>query len=105
MPIFILISKHSPENCPMFNAKTRKIMMETNEKSDGLMKKHGVKLLGEWTVPNEHLDFGVYEAPNLDAFMKLGMEPAIMALSEFLTYEIKIAMSSEEVEQMLKHAR
>ncbi len=105
MPIFLLISKHSPENCPMFNAKSRKVMMESMDKSEKLMRKHGVKLLGEWTVPNEHLDFGVYEAQSLEAFTKLGMEPEIMAMSEFLTYEIKVAMSSEEVEQMLKHMR
>jgi hypothetical protein len=105
MPTFLLISKHSPENCPMFNAKTRKLMTEAMDKMDGLMKKHGVKNIGSWTVPNEHLDIEVYEAPSLDAFMKLGMEPAIMALSEFLTYEIKLAMSSEEVEQMMKHTR
>lgn len=80
-------------------------MMDASQKSDALMKKHKVKLLGEWTVPNEHTDYAVYDAPSLDAFTKLGMEPPIMALSEFLTYEIKIAMSSEEVEQMLKHAQ
>jgi hypothetical protein len=105
MPTFLLISKHTPENCPMFNPKTRKLMMDATDKMDGLMKKYGVKNLGSWTVPNEHLDIEVYEAPNLDAFMKLGMEPVIMALSAFLTYEIKVAMSSEEVGKMMKQMR
>jgi hypothetical protein len=105
MPIFILISKHSPENCLMFNAKARKVAMEAMDKSDALMKKHGVKSLGSWAVPNEHTSYYVYEAPSLDAFMKLGMEPAIMALSEFETMEIKPAMSIEEAARMLKPIR
>ncbi|HVP16774.1 MAG TPA: hypothetical protein VMT42_05350 [candidate division Zixibacteria bacterium] len=105
MPIFLLISRHSPENCPLFNAKARKAMMEAMEKSEALMKKHRVKNLGSWGVPNEHMSFEVYEAPTLDDFEKLGMEPAILALGEFETMEIKPASSSEEMAQMLKHAR
>jgi ABC-type enterochelin transport system substrate-binding protein len=105
MAIFILITKHSPENCPMFNAKARKVMMEAMDKSDKLMKKHGVKSLGSWSVPNEHTEYAVYEAPSLDAFKELGMEPAIIAMSEFETMEIKPAMSVEETAQMLKHTQ
>jgi len=105
MPTFLVISKHSPENCPMFNEKARKVQMELMNKSDELMKKHGVKNLGSWAVPTEHLSFEVYEAPSLDAFGKLGMEPEILALSEFETYEIKLATSFEEAAQMLKQIR
>jgi hypothetical protein len=35
MPTFLMISRHSPENCPMFNEKTRKVMMECMDKIDG----------------------------------------------------------------------
>jgi hypothetical protein len=105
MPIFILISRHSPQNCPMFNEKARKAIMEYMSKIDGLTKKHGVKRLGSWSVHTEHLSFEVYEAPSFDAFWKLGMEPAILAVSEFETYEIKAATSFEEAAQMLKQSR
>jgi len=105
MPIFILIARHSPENCPMFNEKARKAVMKLMEKSDELMKKHGVKSLGSWAVYTEHLSFEVYEAPSLDAFGKLGMEPEILALSEFETYEIKLASSMEEAAKMLRQAK
>lgn len=102
MATFIMISRHSPENCPAFNAKAKKAMMEYMGKEKELMKKYGVKELGGWFVPTEHLTFGVFEAPSLDAFMKFGMEPAVMALSEFETYEIKVAMSMEEATKMMK---
>ena len=51
MPIFLLISRHSPENCPMFNEKARKVYMEYFSKLDGLLKKHGIKKLATCTVP------------------------------------------------------
>ena len=101
MPIFILISKHSPENCSMFNAKARKVTLDYFGKSDELMKKHGIKALGGWNVHIEHVTIGVFEAPSFEAFEKFGMEPEIMALSEFETYEIKVATKLEEVAQML----
>jgi len=102
MPTFVLISRHSPENCPMFNEKARKVLLELAGKMDGLLKKHGVKMLGSWNVPTEHLALDVYEAPSLDAFEKLGMEPEIVALSKFETYEIKLAYGMEESMRMLQ---
>jgi len=103
MPIFLVIAKHSPENCPLFNAKARKVFMELNEKADALMKKHKVKLLASAEVPNEHSSYEIYEAPSFEDFDALGTEPAIIAMGEFSTMEIKPAMSPEEVTQMFKH--
>jgi hypothetical protein len=105
MPIFVLISRHSPENCSMFNAKARKATLEYMDKSEKLMKKHGIKSLGGWNIHTEHLTIGVFEAPSFDAFEKLGMEPEVLALSEFETYEVKAAVSMEEVPKMLKQMR
>jgi hypothetical protein len=73
MPIFLVISRHSPENCPMFNEKTRKVYIEYLSKIDGLLKKHGIKNLGGWGVYTEHLTVGVMEAPSLDAVQKCSM--------------------------------
>lgn len=36
MPTFVLISRHSPENCPMFNEKARKVVLELAGKMDRL---------------------------------------------------------------------
>jgi len=105
MAIFLVISKHSPENCPMFNAKSMKVFMDAMGKSEALMKKHKVKLLGSAEVVNEHSSYEIYEAPSFEDFDALGMEPEIMAMGQFVTMEIKPAMSFEEVEQMLKHMK
>jgi len=105
MPIFLVISRHSPENCPMFNEKARKVYIEYLSKLDGLMKKHGIKNLGGCGVPTEHLSVGMAEAPSLEAFQKLGMEPEILAMSAYETAEVKVAMGMEESMKMLKQAK
>jgi len=105
MAIFFMVSRHSPENCPMFNEKARKLWLEYANKSEELLKKHGGKSLGAWVVPTEHLSYWVFEVPSLDAYQKLGMEPLILELSKYETYEIKFAYSMEEVTQMLQQAK
>jgi hypothetical protein len=55
-----------------------------------------------WGVPPEHLNVIVYEAPSLDAFLKLQMEPEIMKWVAQNTTEIKIAMTLEESMKFLK---
>jgi uncharacterized protein with GYD domain len=89
----------------MFNEKSRKVMMECNDKFDGLAKKYGVKMIGSWAVPNEHLGFSVFEAPSLEAVTKLIMEPVVMALGTFETTELKAAFSSEELTKMMQKTK
>jgi hypothetical protein len=101
MPTFLMIERHSPENCPMFNEKTRKVMMKCNEKFDGLAKKYRVKTIGSWAVPSEHLSFSVFEAPSLEAVTKLMMEPVVMELGTFETCEFKAAFNAEELTEMM----
>jgi len=96
-----MIGTHSPESCPMFNEKTMKVMMEFMDKIDGLAKKYGVKRLGSWTVPNEHLTFEVYDAPSLEVLAKLFMEPALLPLGAIMKCEIKLAFSIEEQAKLL----
>jgi hypothetical protein len=105
MPIQISFIKSSPENDAMFNEKARKVTMELMSKRDGLLKKHGIKSLGMWVVPIEHLVIIVDEAPSLDAFQKLFREPEFMACFAYMTVETKVALSSEEAMKMLRQAK
>jgi len=104
MPIFLRISRHSPENCPAFNEKARRARQELLGKAERLLKKHGVKRLGAWIVTNEHTSYGVFEAPSLEAYKKLNEEPEAWALGAYDTSEIKLVISLEEAMQILKHA-
>lgn len=102
MPIFLLISRHSPENCPMFNEKAKKVFLEYSSKIPAIMKKYGGKMLGVYGVHTEHLTVSIIEAPSLEAFQKASMEPEILALSEYESYEVKLAYSGEDAMKMLK---
>ncbi len=95
MPIFLGISRHSPESCPGHNEKTGKIVSELADKLEGLLRKHGVSMIGGWIVPSEHLIFAVYDAPSLEAFKKLSLEPEIARLDVFSTTEYKLSTTFE----------
>jgi len=89
----------------MFNEKARKVTLQLVNKMPDLLEKHGVKMVGLWQVPTEHLIFEVHEAPSLEAFQKLGREPEILAWNAYNTMEMKIAISAEEATQMLLQAK
>ncbi len=97
MPTFMVILRHSPENCDWFNEKSRKATLELMDKVDELMKKHDIKLLGAWTSDRGgHETFWVVEAPSVEAFQKFGMEPEVLATLAYRTMQTNIVMSLEE---------
>lgn len=102
MPTFLVISRHSPENCWRFNEKARKMHLDLANKFETLLKRHGVRQLGCWFVPSEHLLIEVFESPTLEAFQKFVMEPEIDRWTAYNTMEIKLATSLEEAMRMLK---
>jgi hypothetical protein len=89
----------------MFNEKARKVNLEFTGKLPELLMKHGVKVLGSWSVPTEHLNIMVFEASSSEVVNKLLMEPEVIALSAFETYEIKRGFSMEEAMQMLQQMK
>jgi len=102
MPAIIVLQRHSVENCPMNNEKMKKMASEIMDKIGALTKKHGIKMVGNWTIAREHLNIIAYEASSLDAFLKLQMEPPIMKWMAQHTTEIKIATTTEEAMKLLK---
>jgi hypothetical protein len=102
MPTFLAISRHAPDKCPVYNETTKRVYEKWFSTVAENYRKHGVKLTGGWTVHGEHLNFWVVDAPSLEAFQALMMEPDILALSAIETMEFKIAMNTEEVVKMLQ---
>jgi hypothetical protein len=102
MPTFLIISRHSPENCPLNNEKMKTMTLELPSKLTALEKKHGIKRIGAWTVVPEHLLVWVYEAPSSEALQKFSMERELLKWMAFNTSEIKLAMSLEESMKLLK---
>ena len=102
MLTFLLISRHAPESCWLFNKKSKDIHRNLLENMDKLLKKYDVKLRGSWYDIPGHTLYEVYDAPDLEAFARLGMEPEIMQWSTFNTMEIKMVTTLEDVKGMLK---
>jgi hypothetical protein len=96
MATFLIVSRHSPENCPINNEQMKKITLELPEKLEALEKKHGISRVGVWTVIPEHLTIWVYEAPSSESLQKFSMEPDMIKWMAWNTNEIKLAMSLEE---------
>jgi hypothetical protein len=46
MATFLIVSRHSPENCPLNNEKMKEITLKLPEKLGDLEKKHGIKRIG-----------------------------------------------------------
>jgi hypothetical protein len=105
MPTILVISRHSPEDCPVFNEKARKVYLAWWDKLDAWSKKYGVKMVGSWGVHSEHLTILVFEVPSMDAFQKVSMEPEVQALSAYMTSEVKLALTMEEAMKMLPRAK
>ena len=105
MPTFLLISRHSPENCAMFNEKAKKTAIAYANKMDAWAKKYGVKVAATATVPSEHLFVMIGEAPNLEALQKVAMEPEAIAMSTYNTTELKLALSMEESMKMIQQTK
>jgi len=97
-----MISKHSPESCPMNNEKAKKISVEVAGKLEKLTKKHALKMTGSWTVIPERTMFLFFEALTSDAFQKFAIEPDMMKWIAANTTEIKMAMTLEESIKILR---
>jgi hypothetical protein len=69
------IYTHSPESCPVGNAKSLQIMMNWFKKLDTLTAKHGIIVVGVWTDRWGHMSWAVYETPDIETFEKFEQEP------------------------------
>jgi hypothetical protein len=101
MPTFLLISRHAPESCWMFNEKTRQITLDLINKFESIMEKYGIKRPGAWMDLLEQTLYEVFDAPSLEAFQSMGMELEILQWSSFNKMEIKMVANVEDVRSLL----
>lgn len=86
----------------MHNEKVRKISIDCYNKLDKLMKKYGIKIVGSWTSMPDHTNISVYDAPSIEALLKLSMEPEIMAWMGYNDTETKPIMTLEDTMKLMK---
>jgi hypothetical protein len=74
-------------------------------KQEARCKKHGMKIINEYHIPEEHTVYVFYEAPSLEAFQRYCLEPEILAMGAYETAETKIVYSIEEAKEILKERK
>ena len=87
----------------MFNEKTRQIHLNLLNKLESILKKYNTRMMGAWFVLPEHTLYEVFEAPGLDEFQKMAMEPEIVQWSAFNTMEMKLVATVDDVKRLLEH--
>ncbi len=102
MVTVVAIGRHNAESCAFFNETSKKRVMEWAAKNPELEAKHGVKMVGAWTVPPEHLTIQVFEAPSQEAMQAYASEPEVIGMMSWSTLEYKMAMTLAESMQAMR---
>ena len=102
MATFLMITKHAPDKCPMYNETAKRAWAKLFANQGEIQTKDGVKPIGAWTVHGEHQTFGVFEAPSLEALHAYMMDPDVLAINASETMELKMVIGMEEVLKMLQ---
>jgi len=93
--LFLQISKHAPESCPVNNEKSMKTWRALNAKWEQLIKKHGIKLIGAWHDAMHHRIVMVWDG-TLEKMMEFCMEPEMLAFGAIHDNELIPVTTYEE---------
>jgi hypothetical protein len=100
--LFLQISKHAPESCPVNNEKSMKAWRALNAKWERLIRKHGVKLIGAWHDAMNHRLVMIWDG-SLEKLMELFMEPETMAFGAIHNTEfVPVTTYEESVKLFMK---
>jgi len=102
--IFVNFKAHS-RKLPYEQRKKRKANLAYFNKWNAWSKKYKAKMVGAWSVQNEHVTYLVIETPSLEAFQKLRMELQARAVAATETVETKIVVNKEEIMKMLRQTK
>ncbi len=102
--LWLSIIRHAAADCPTHNEYYRKPTLEGMSQMEELAKKHGVKIIGAWSVHPKHFQVVVYDAPNFEALAAFSMEPPMKKAQGMYDIDTWPAMTMQEVAQMLMQA-
>ncbi len=95
------ISRHSPDSCMLFNEQSRNMTVKLLKEMNGILAKHGVKLIGSWNDISAHEIFNVYDVPSMESFIKMTQEPDMMAWLSAHRVQNRVVLSLEQAKPML----
>jgi len=104
MALFLSIVKHGAAECATHNEYYRKVTLEGLNQMEELAKKHGVKIVGAWSVHMKHFQVFVYDVPKYEAFAAFSMEPPIKKMADMYDIDVWPVVTMQEMTQMLMQA-
>jgi hypothetical protein len=100
--LYLQISKHSPESCPIHHDKHKKAAIDLMANMERLQKKHRIKEIGSWHSMPNHLLVSVFDAPSIEDAMGFAREPEVMAWMSHNDTQLMPVTTAEEAMKLLK---
>jgi len=86
--LYMIVSKHSPESCPVANITTREKLVSANQHLNDVTKALGVNVIGTWTDMPAHMVFMLVDAPKPEALSKMAVELHLADWNTSITHPI-----------------
>jgi hypothetical protein len=70
---YVVLGTHSPETCPLSNAKIKALLLDIGPQIPNIAKQHGVNIVAGPFVNREHMTVAIVEtesADDLDSFLE-----------------------------------
>lgn len=93
MPLFVVTSTHTSDQCPMSNSKTRKLFQRTSTDRGRTSQKFGVKLLVGPIFSINHKSITVVEASKVESVMDMVNE---LRVPQWNSVEVQPYMTAED---------
>lgn len=90
---FVIVARHSPENCPSSNAKIRELMKQGAGEVPNIAKKLGVKIITLNVFGPDHEILAVVEANGIESVREFALQSRLM---QWNTVNIHATWSMEE---------
>lgn len=90
---FVIHARHSPDLCPMSNAKIRQLLKDGAKEVPNIAKKLGIKIITTNVYGPDHEILTVVEADNIDPVREFTMQSR---LAQWNTVAIHATWSMEE---------
>jgi hypothetical protein len=72
--LFMVVSQHSPESCPMVNETSREKLFTANQRMNEVAKALEIKVIGSWADMPAHMIFMLVDTPKPETPGKMAVE-------------------------------
>jgi hypothetical protein len=77
MTVFVVVTTHTSDQCPVSNGKVRKLATSNPGAMQQLLQKLGIKMVAGPFVSIDHRGFAVVEASTVDAIWDFAMQSGL----------------------------